>query len=156
MQYCARPGAPPPARTVALVAPPPLRQGACEVSIFSEPGFGGTNATSADEQPHLSELGWRDQVASIKVAAGTWDFFTGEDFTGEVARFGPGEYPTSARSGAARPARSCACSPSARWTTSYRDGWARPGHHFTRAPLAQAFSNWFAPISPSSCPRIAV
>jgi hypothetical protein len=70
-----------------------LAQGACEVSIFSEPGFGGTNATSADEQPQLSQLGWRDQIASIKVASGTWDFFTGEDFTGEVARFAPGEYP---------------------------------------------------------------
>jgi beta/gamma crystallin len=93
VQYCRHPGAPPPARTVALVAPPPIPTGTCEVSIFSEPGFRGTNATSADEQPYLSELGWRDQVASIKVVSGTWDFFTGEDFTGEVARFPPGEYP---------------------------------------------------------------
>ena len=94
VQYCARPGAPPPARTVALAAPPPpMRAGACELSIFSEPNYRGTNATSADEQPRLSELGWANQIASIKVASGTWDFFTEPDFTGEVVRFGPGEYP---------------------------------------------------------------
>ena len=92
VQYCRRPGAPPPARTVALVALPPMTQGNCEAAIFSEPGFGGTNATANDEQPRLSELGWRDQIASIKIYAGTWDFFAGEDFTGEVVRFSPGEY----------------------------------------------------------------
>jgi hypothetical protein len=79
---------------VALVAPPPIQQGStCEMSIFSEPGFGGVNATSNGEQPHLSELGWQNQVASIKIASGTWDFFSGEEFTGEVMRYGPGEYP---------------------------------------------------------------
>lgn len=94
VQYCARPGAPPPARTVALLPPPAMAQGGgCEVSIYSEPGFAGTNATSADEQPRLAELGWGNQVASVKVLAGTWDFFTEPDFTGEVTRFAPGDYP---------------------------------------------------------------
>ena len=93
VSYCRRPGAPPPARTVALVAPPPMTQGGCEMAIFSEPGFGGTNATASDEQPNLGELGWQNQIASVKVAAGTWDFFTEPQFTGEVVRFGPGEYP---------------------------------------------------------------
>jgi hypothetical protein len=94
VQYCSRPGAPPPARTVALAAaPPPMPGGACELSIFSEPNFNGTNATSADEQPRLAELGWANQIASVKVASGTWDFFTEPDFTGEVTRFPPGEYP---------------------------------------------------------------
>src|SRR6185312_4014128 len=94
VQYCPRPGMPPPARTVALVSPPPMPQaGACEVAIFSEPGFGGTNATSADEQPDLGELGWANQVASLRVMSGTWDFFSEPGFTGEVVRYGPGEYP---------------------------------------------------------------
>ncbi len=82
VQYCSRPG-----------APPPMQTGACELSIFSEPGFGGTNATSSDEQPRLAELGWANQIASVKVTSGTWDFFTEPDFTGEVQRFAPGEYP---------------------------------------------------------------
>jgi hypothetical protein len=94
VQYCRRAGAPPPARTVALVAPPPLPQGgACEIAIFSEPGFGGTNATASDEQPQLSELGWQNQIASVQVKAGTWDFFSDPEFTGETMRLAPGEYP---------------------------------------------------------------
>ena len=94
VQYCRRPGAPPPPRTVALVAPPPLPQdGACEISIFSEPDFRGTNATANDEQPQLGELGWQNQIASVQVKAGTWDFFSDPEFTGETMRLEPGEYP---------------------------------------------------------------
>lgn len=93
VQYCRRPGMPPPARTVALVAPPPPPQGAaCEISIFSEPGFGGVNATANDEQPRLGEIGWQNQIASVKVAAGTWDLFSDQEFTGETMRLQPGEY----------------------------------------------------------------
>ena len=93
VQYCRRPGGAPPPRTVALVAPPPMAQGgACELSIFSEPNFAGTNATANDEQPRLGEIGWQNQIASVKVAAGTWDFFSDPEFTGETMRLPPGEY----------------------------------------------------------------
>ena len=111
VQYCARPGQAPPPRTVALVAPPPLPQGgACEISIFSEPNFAGTNATASDEQPNLDEIGWQNQIASVQVQSGTWDFFSDQQFTGETMRLGPGNTPISARSGPRRPAASCACS----------------------------------------------
>ena len=93
VQYCARPGQPPPARTVALVSPPPVPQGGtCEISIFSEPNFAGTNATASDEQPNLDEIGWQNQIASVQVQSGTWDFFSDQQFTGETMRLGPGEY----------------------------------------------------------------
>ena len=93
VQYCARPGQAPPPRTVALVAPPPLPQGgACEISIFSEPNFAGTNATASDEQPNLDEIGWQNQIASVQVQSGTWDFFSDQQFTGETMRLAPGEY----------------------------------------------------------------
>jgi hypothetical protein len=93
VQYCPRVGAPPPPRTVALVAPPPLPQGGCEISIFSEPDFRGTNATANDEQPVLSEIGWQNQIASVQVKSGTWDFFSDPEFTGETMRLQPGDYP---------------------------------------------------------------
>jgi hypothetical protein len=94
VQFCPRPGLPPPPRTVAFVAPPPMPQGgACEISIYSEPGYGGANATANDEQPNLGEIGWQNQIASVKVAAGTWDFFSDQQFTGETMRLQPGEYP---------------------------------------------------------------
>jgi hypothetical protein len=94
VQYCPRPGMPPPARTVALVAPPPPPQGgACAISIYSEPNFGGTNAQASDEQPRLGDNGWQNQIASVRVASGTWDFFSDPEFTGETMRLPPGEYP---------------------------------------------------------------
>ncbi len=93
VQYCPRAGAAPPPRTVALVAPPAMAQGkACELSIFSEPNFNGTNATANTEQPRLGEIGWQNQIASVRIASGTWDFFSDPEFTGETMRLPPGEY----------------------------------------------------------------
>ena len=93
VQYCRRPGATPPPRTVAFVAPPPPAQGAgCEIAIFSEPNFGGTNAGASEEQAHLSDNGWQNQIASVKVKSGTWDFFSDQEFTGETMRLPPGDY----------------------------------------------------------------
>jgi hypothetical protein len=97
VQFCRRPGNPPPPRTVAFVPPPPLPQGgACQISIYSEPNFGGITANASDEQPRLNENGWQNQIASVKVAAGTWDFFTDPEFTGGTMRLTPGDYPTLA------------------------------------------------------------
>lgn len=93
VQFCPRPGLAPPPRTVALVAPPPMAQGKCEISFYSEPNFSGTNATSTDEQPNLSENGWQNQIASVQVKSGTWDFFSDQQFTGETMRLAPGQYP---------------------------------------------------------------
>jgi len=92
VQFCRRAGLPPPPRTVALIAPPAMAQGTCELAIFSEPNFGGTNATATDEQPNLSENGWQNQIASVQVKSGTWDFFSDQQFTGETMRLAPGSY----------------------------------------------------------------
>ena len=92
VQYCPRPGAPPPAQTVALTTPPPMPQGSCEVTIYSDPGFGGTGVTTGDEQPQLSQSGWQNQIASIQVKSGTWDFFSDENFGGTTMRLQPGPY----------------------------------------------------------------
>ena len=37
--------------------------------------------------------GPKDQIPSIKVDSGTWDFFTEEDFHGDSMRLAPGPYP---------------------------------------------------------------
>jgi len=92
VQYCPRPGAPPPAQTVALTTPPPMPQGSCEVTIFSDPNFAGTGVTTGDEQPQLSQSGWQNQIASIQVKSGTWDFFSDENFGGTTMRLQPGPY----------------------------------------------------------------
>jgi hypothetical protein len=94
VRYCPRPGAMPPPKTVALVAPPPLpQQGSCEITIYPEPNFGGTGVTTSEEQPQLSASGWQNQIASIEVKSGLWDLFSDEEFTGETFRLEPGSYP---------------------------------------------------------------
>jgi len=94
VQYCQRPGQPPPPRAVALVAAPPApANGRCEVEIFAQPKLTGVNAPSSVDQPRLAEAGWKNEIASVQVKAGTWDFFSEDEFAGESMRLPPGPYP---------------------------------------------------------------
>jgi hypothetical protein len=92
VQFCPRPSEPPPAQAAALVTAPPVT-GACKLTIFAEPQFAGPNSPATEDQPRLAEVGWKDQISSVKVENGTWDFFTGDQFTGESMRLAPGPYP---------------------------------------------------------------
>jgi Beta/Gamma crystallin len=97
VQYCPQAG-PPPANAAPLPPPPALMQsgGTCEVSIFSDPNFAGLSAPTSDNQPVLSQTGWQNEISSIQVQSGTWDFFSGENFGGESMRLTAGQYPTLA------------------------------------------------------------
>jgi hypothetical protein len=93
VQYCPRVG-PPPAAAAPLPPPPAFAaNGACQLTIFSEPNFAGLSAPTGDSQPDLSQSGWRNEIASIQVQAGTWDFFGEENFGGESMRLSAGPYP---------------------------------------------------------------
>jgi hypothetical protein len=93
VQFCARPNQPPPVRSAALVVAPPAPSGGrCEVEIFAQPQFAGVSAPSDVDQPQLAEAGWKNEIASIQVKAGTWDFFTEDEFAGENMRLPPGPY----------------------------------------------------------------
>jgi len=94
VQYCQRPGQPPPPRAIALVAAPPApANGRCEVEIFAQPKLTGVNAPSSVDRPRLAEAGWKNEIASVQVKAGTWDFFSEDEFAGESMRLPPGPYP---------------------------------------------------------------
>ena len=93
VQYCPQAG-PPPAQVVTLPPPPALlANGSCQLTIYADPDFGGLSAPTSDNQPLLSETGWKDEIASIQVQAGTWDFYTAENFGGETIRMNAGSYP---------------------------------------------------------------
>jgi hypothetical protein len=77
----------------AASAAPPQADGKCELTIFAEPGFAGLKAPVEEDQPQLGEAGWKNQIASIQVTSGTWDFFTEDEFQGESMRLPPGQYP---------------------------------------------------------------
>jgi Beta/Gamma crystallin len=93
VQYCPQVG-PPPAQVATL--PPALafaENGACQVTIFADPNFNGISAPTGDSQPNLSQAGWQNEISSIQVQAGTWDFFSEENFGGESIRLPAGPYP---------------------------------------------------------------
>jgi len=81
----------------AQTLPPPLpvaENGECQATIYADPNFGGNSAPTGDSQPNLSQSGWRNEISSIVIGAGTWEFFTDESFGGESMRLPPGTYPT--------------------------------------------------------------
>lgn len=93
VQYCPRVGSPPP-QVATLPPPAPVPEnGACQVTIFSDQNFAGNSAPTGDAQPDLSQSGWRNEIASIQVQAGTWDFFSDENYGGESLRLPAGPYP---------------------------------------------------------------
>jgi hypothetical protein len=94
VQYCpvARP---PPAQIATLPPRSPLSlQGACELTIFSDRNFAGTSAPTVDNQQNLADSGWQSAISSIRVQAGTWDFFIGDNYGGNTMRLAAGTYPT--------------------------------------------------------------
>jgi hypothetical protein len=114
VQFCRRVGVvavPPPVPTAVLNVPPPVAAapvavaavpaagvaaapatGSCELTIFSQASFGGMSAPTSEDQPRLGDVGWKNEVASVQVKSGTWDFYAEDDFAGEAMRLPPGTY----------------------------------------------------------------
>jgi hypothetical protein len=94
VEFCPRPNLPPPPKAVAMVvAPPAPAGGRCELEIFAEVKFSGVNAQSDVDQPRLADNGWKNEISSIQVKAGTWDFFSEDEYAGENMRLPHGPYP---------------------------------------------------------------
>jgi hypothetical protein len=84
-----------PANETAVTPPaPPAPATGCELLIYSEANFQGTSAPVDGSQSSLSEDGWQNEIASVQIKSGTWDFYSDEDFAGEMMRLGAGSYPT--------------------------------------------------------------
>ena len=95
VQYCPHSG-PPPANFAGLPPPPPVpaADSTCQLAIFAQPNFGGSSAPTGDAQPDLAQAGWQNEISSIQVQSGTWDFFADANFGGATMRLLPGPYPT--------------------------------------------------------------
>jgi hypothetical protein len=74
-------------------APAVVANGSCQLTIYADPDFAGLSAPTSDNQPVLSDTGWKDEISSIQVQTGTWDFFSTENFGGESIRMAAGSYP---------------------------------------------------------------
>jgi len=66
----------------------------CELQIYSEANFKGLSAPVDGDQAGLGEEGWKNEIASVEIKSGTWDFYSDEDYAGEVMRLSAGSYPT--------------------------------------------------------------
>jgi len=97
VQYCPQVG-PPPAQVAELPPPPPPApaNGICEMTIFADPNFAGLSAPTAESQAALSQAGWLNQISSVQVQSGTWEFYADENFGGASMRLTPGPYPNLA------------------------------------------------------------
>jgi hypothetical protein len=97
VQYCPQAAAPQPPQDVATLPPPPplpSDNGVCQTTIYSEPNFAGNSAPTGEGQPSLSQSGWRNEISSIVVGAGVWEFFSDENFAGESMLLPAGTYAT--------------------------------------------------------------
>jgi hypothetical protein len=88
------PSGPGPGVRPTTVAPCPVCPvQACIVSIFGEQNLQGMTVETRDNQPRLDESGWQNQIASIMVKSGTWDFFPDLEYRGgPPLRLAPGSY----------------------------------------------------------------
>jgi hypothetical protein len=66
--------------------------GGCDVIVYWDANFGGESLRSQGDMSYVGNH-WNDQISSIRVLAGFWEFYWDADYRGEVLRYGPGNYP---------------------------------------------------------------
>jgi hypothetical protein len=94
------PGAQPTAAVAQAFASEPMAPapaeaqtaGGCEVAIYADANFAGQATATVENQPRLGDVGWKGEIASVRVKGGTWDFFSDDDYGGQTMRLPPGEY----------------------------------------------------------------
>ena len=65
----------------------------CTVAFYSDPNLTGKAEETGDNQPRLDLNGWQNQISSLLIKSGTWDFYSELEYKGQVIRLAPGSYP---------------------------------------------------------------
>jgi len=73
----------------AAPQPPAL---ACEVIVYWDANFRGQSLHTDGDMSYVGDH-WNDQISSIRVLSGLWEFYWDAGYRGEVLRYGPGNYP---------------------------------------------------------------
>jgi hypothetical protein len=71
-------------------AQPP--QPTCLVIVYRDAGFSGESWAITDDQPYVGDR-WNDQISSVRIVAGVWQFFWDANYGGEQFTSRPGDYP---------------------------------------------------------------
>jgi hypothetical protein len=77
---------------ILLVAAPQTPAQACEVIVYWDANFRGESLHTEGDMSFVGQH-WNDQISSIRVLSGFWEFYWDADYRGEVLRLGPGNYP---------------------------------------------------------------
>lgn len=64
----------------------------CEVTVYWDDEFRGDLWRTTGDRSRL-EGGWNDQISSIHITSGNWEFYEHDNFAGKVLKLGPGRYP---------------------------------------------------------------
>ena len=80
-----------PAHADPWPAPDPVEARGCLIQVFWDIDYGGDSWTVTDDTPWVGDH-WNDQISSVKVIAGVWDFYWDARYEGESFRTGPGAY----------------------------------------------------------------
>ena len=58
--------------------------------MFAEAGLKGTSSPTTEDQASLDEVGWKNAIGSVMVKAGTWEFYSEDNYGGAAMRLAPG------------------------------------------------------------------
>jgi hypothetical protein len=65
---------------------------AAEVTVYKQPDFGGEALTLRGDAANLGDRGFHDQISSLVVNSGQWQFCTQPEFRGDCVTLGRGQY----------------------------------------------------------------
>lgn len=75
----------------AAIAPPARAQVGCDVIVYWDANFRGESWRTQYDQVYVGNH-WNDQISSIRVLSGVWEFFWDANYGGERMRLGHGDY----------------------------------------------------------------
>ena len=64
----------------------------CLIMVYWDINYGGESWRVDPDTPWVG-VHWNDQISSVKVISGVWDFYFDANYEGESFRTGPGWYP---------------------------------------------------------------
>jgi hypothetical protein len=65
-----------------------FQQSGCEITVFSDTGFGGQNWTTNAGWSDLGDA-WTNKIKSVKVKSGVWRMFHGVNYDGDHRDMAP-------------------------------------------------------------------
>ena len=68
------------------------RRHGCEAIVYVDANFEGGEWRVFHDEAELPAQ-WNDQISSIRVRSGVWEFYWDWDYVGELLRLRPGNYP---------------------------------------------------------------